>query len=436
MHTLLAVLASLGQVTVVTVVAPASLRLETDAPEPAPEKGAKSAYMSVVQKNAAAAAAAAALAAVAAANESASAEPGGPFYNYASLPSSEGYGLGQELWSSAGGDAVAVADAPILRLTPSNLRVDPEAFDVILGVVRSGGGGGGSGGRVSPHLCAYLAQQPHHPPMVDASFTVLRMRPTGPTGPTRGTWSAASVLSVLQLLLPGAKLSAAAVEDTWTAPPYKGAQGGKGGVFKRLVQLARAKVQVLCGRQSEEGRRVFQERIKELTGGGGGGGESGGNSPLQRLIRGMRGVHGVLLLPTGARTMVEACSSYIIARPSAMGGMGMDVGELEAEVVVQGVFGSREAALLMELFDACKSHRLLPRPPLLPSDVSFETRLRVQRGRGDRELPGGWWFDGQGYIDIQGSRCPLRPDIEVLVGEYVQQENEKIGAYNELLVDL
>jgi hypothetical protein len=72
----------------------------------------------------------------------------------------------------------------------------------------------------------------------------------------------------------------------------------------------------------------------------------------------------------------------------------------------------------------------------VPSEVCEKTRLLVQKEWYKKPLPSGWWFDGAAYIDISGSRRVLRPDIDSLVELYVVDENVKIAAYNELLVDL
>jgi hypothetical protein len=103
----------------------------------------------------------------------------------------------------------------VLRLTPQNLRIDLESFEVVAAVLASRTGRSpstssststalserrahafGRGQTVhtqstlshsSPegYLCRYLAQRPAAPPQVDANFTVLRLKPSG-TG-TSGT---------------------------------------------------------------------------------------------------------------------------------------------------------------------------------------------------------------------------------------------------------
>jgi hypothetical protein len=103
---------------------------------------------------------------------------------------------------------------------------------------------------------------------------------------------------------------------------------------------------------------------------------------------------------------------------------------------VQGIFGKQEVSLLQELFQACAQYVLPPKAPLTADAVGVSDRLRIQsmpQYANQFALPGNWWFDGQAYVDINGTRRPLRPDIDKLVDLYVAAENAKIAEYNELL---
>jgi hypothetical protein len=126
-----------------------------------------------------------------------------------------------------------------------------------------------------------------------------------------------------------------------------------------------------------------------------------------------------------------------VLRPSA----GAVAGDKSAAgwLIVQGVLGKQEVALLHDLFAACAQYRMKPKATLTAEDVSTSERARIQNDKKYSnifELPGNWWFNGQYYIDISGNQRQLRPDIDRLVERYVVDENIKIDAYNALIAEM
>jgi hypothetical protein len=103
------------------------------------------------------------------------------------------------------------------------------------------------------------------------------------------------------------------------------------------------------------------------------------------------------------------------------------------------VLGKQEIGLLHELFAACAQYTLPRKASLTIDQVGLSDRLRIQntpRYADKFALPGNWWFDGQTYVDIAGTRRALRPDIDKLVEVYVDVENARIAEYNEMLLNV
>lgn len=427
---------------------------------------------------------------------------------YASKSASEtGHGLGQELWQAVGlsdalqGGAVDVlllVDEPtagpdssanhrafqsqlalinptaqILKLSPNNLRLDQEGLDLVLSIVQSSHSTAGvaaaaterqawacsrgvprhnlldqlSAESSTSYLQTLRVFRTNSPPMVGIGLTTVHLRPSA-------EWNLRSVLHTIQLIFPSARLSSSVAEDTWKVPVKRNtAADVRTRFFQRVIQLAKAKV--MSARQEEEGRRVYQQTVARLSKGKVVAGK-GEEEVLQRLIRGVRSVHGVLLLPSGSVSVqepqsaspqrvkpqsasnaafLEGNSNFAVLRaipPSS--GSHHEVG-----LMVQGVLGKLEITLLEELFAACTQFKLLPKPLLNLSDVNITDRLRVQsteKYASRCELPGNWWYDGQSYVDISGTRRPLRPDIDRLVELFLLDENAKIAEYNALLKEI
>lgn len=431
-----------------------------------------------------------------------------------------GYGLGQEFWQavgcsdsiqgaavdvlllvdepSSGADSaenlhafsaqlsVANPSAQVLKLSPNNLRLDQEGLDLVLGIAQSSRAAAGVSGSVSvagterqawalsrgaprhdlvqslsaESAASYLATLGtyHHniPGMVGIGLRTVLLRPTG-------EWNLRSVLQTMQLILPSSRLSSSVAEDTWKVPAKSsaGPADARSRFFKRVIQLAKAKV--MSARQEEEGRRVYQQTVERLAKrkfvvGASKGTSKGEDEVLQRLIRGVRSVHGVVSLPAGSVSVQEAASAspvrtkptsvisnkaflegnsvFAVLRPMPAGAAASS---REAGLLVQGVFGKQEIALLEELFAACAQFKLQPKPALTLSDVGLADRLRVQntdKYASQCALPGNWWYDGQTYVDISGTRRPLRPDIDKLVELFLLDENAKIEEYNALLKEI
>ena len=55
-------------------------------------------------------------------------------------------------------------------------------------------------------------------------------------------------------------------------------------------------------------------------------------------------------------------------------------------------------------------------------------RLKVQH-LGDF-LPEGWFFDGTYYLDYNGNKEVVHPNLDGIIQNYIDMQNDEIGGYN------
>lgn len=343
--------------------------------------------------------------------------------------------------------------AAIVRLSSSSLRLDEETVDqVVQALLRSRSSKATalsqreawramSGGQPDYLVSLNSSAQPRRlsvaipyiPASVGSGLRSIALAPVG----TQGEWNLANVTRALQVLFPSAKLSAPTVEDTWSAPVLKESQHGH---FSRLLDLARAKV--LTARQDKESRRCVEAAISLL--------EKRSPDQLRAIVENIRSVHGTLVVKAGIvassghdkvtgalthrqnTTFVEACRGFVAMRPAKLEAV------TQSRLVVEGLFSADDVAVLTDLFAQCCQVRLPLREHVRASDLSDEDKRRVVQSDpkyNARPLPGNVWFDGHSYVDIRGSRSLLRPDMALLVEEYLQDENSRIDKYNAQLKD-
>lgn len=360
--------------------------------------------------------------------------------------------------------AVSNPAAQVMKLSPANLRLDQESLETIHNVIQSCGRTEDPTARqasaaarglpvaglvralpaeaLAEYRKGWAVSHAECPAFVGCGLTAVHLSPA-----TLGVseWNLQSVLQTVQLLFPGAKPFTSAVDSTWKVPAAK--VGVKAGRFKRLIQLATAKA--LSQRQEEQGRRIYSQTVERLRAAKSS--ASAGDNLLQRLIRGIRSIHGVLAQPGGVRVAQDPSGASLSAMALSGGTLSLEANcafaVLRASphtsavaapvgLVIQGVLGKQEIGLLQELFAACAQY-VLPRKAALTADqVGLSDRLRIQNTRRYADqfaLPGNWWFDGQTYVDINGTRRALRPDIDKLVEVYVEVENGRIAEYNDML---
>jgi hypothetical protein len=110
-------------------------------------------------------------------------------------------------------------------------------------------------------------------------------------------------------------------------------------------------------------------------------------------------------------------------------------------LTMQGSFRKPTHALLMELFSSCGALQLKPKVDLTRDDLTTSTIKSVhsrycEKSIMDKPLPNGWWFDGNIYLDIDGNQREYRPDLELILDQYLILKNKEISEYNILLQSL
>jgi len=253
--------------------------------------------------------------------------------------------------------------------------------------------------------------------------------------PGKESWNLNNIIKTLRLLFPGAKVCTTAIEDTWNIPQKS--EKDRQTKFSRLLELARAKV--LTVRQSEESSKYYDKKSTAYY--------APRNLQYRHIMKSIRTIHGCVSLKGGLSVSprstnefphqsedtlacVEVCAGYIVIRPVAA-----DSHCVPNRLTVQGVFHKEDKAFIEELFDYCVQLKLPRRETLKASDLTIDDLLSIQGNvkYNKKPLPGNVWFDGQTYVDINGTRNVVRPDINDLVEEYLRDENKKIEDYNNQL---
>jgi len=384
------------------------------------------------------------------------------------------------------------ADAVAVRVTPSNLRLEADAIDLLLSRLRAAVVVAASVVSACKPLCAakgYGTPLPTAPAEREwnvtsklrrshayvASVPVLQtmrvLPPNKGKDDVGGAWSINSLVSVLKILFPRAVLSNNVAGDTWKVPRITDDPFFHGLAGLRLA-AALAKVKVMTRRQCEEERKSFSKQLQELlhteradvdardT-----------NAAVAVLAAGLhaKSVHGVVSVPVGnpidddcsssSRTssgssssgglaIVEACAGSIVVRyvdsathlslltSLAAGGSGS--GSVSNSLSVYGVFDNGQSALAEQLFALCGRYRLQAQPELQRSGVAKHELFTLQRHMEASAvpLPSGWWWNGSSYVDHVGTALLLRPDIEPHAEAFVAHRNKQIGEYNVMLASL
>lgn len=255
-------------------------------------------------------------------------------------------------------------------------------------------------------------------------------------------WDLHYLIKLMQAVFSDAKIAATAITETWTPP--KNRQGLTGIV--RAVQLARAKV--MLARQIEGGKTNFASKMEELL--------SKNATRFGSLGERVKTVHGSVALKSGmllhtseknskplvwdgnsttGAGFIEVCQGHIAVRASGT----VVTGDADTEwLTIQGTLDTDDVTLLNALLKLCATFKLQPKQTLQAGDISTTQRAVIQQDSKykDMPLPSGVWFDGQYYVDINGTKLDIRPDIDALLAKFLIEENRKIKVYNSLLADI
>lgn len=126
----------------------------------------------------------------------------------------------------------------------------------------------------------------------------------------------------------------------------------------------------------------------------------------------------------------KECSLESLNTPDLNSGMNC--------LTVQGSLRKPTVALLKELFLLCGALQLQPKADLTRDDLTASIIQRVhsrycEKSIIDNPLPNGWWFDGNIYLDIDGNQREYRPDLEIILNQYLILKNKEILEYNTIL---
>ena len=124
--------------------------------------------------------------------------------------------------------------------------------------------------------------------------------------------------------------------------------------------------------------------------------------------------------------------------PGQGSGQGSGPGQC---LIVNGSFVEATKDLLLDIFQSAGFLHLKSKPLLTHSTVTLKMMEKVQlkycgMNNEFRDLPGGCWFDGNVYVDINGNQRRFRPDIDDILEKYFIEENKKIEDYNALFKNL
>lgn len=308
--------------------------------------------------------------------------------------------------------------------------------------------------------------------------------PRSPSG-DRNLWCLSSLVIALQTLFPSAAVSAMSEDETWVEPPpgaelssaHKAGFSSRGGGLAGHGSVSPEGSTVGTfgtglGRAGPWYRTVFLSKVKVMSSRQVGAALAHCQAHLQQLIveqrknlqlarKAVMSVHGYVAVRQHGNTTagpalaqackwvsVEACTGAIIIRSvedaptiSMLAAQRHSVSasaELDA-LTVQGLFSSTGpvADVVRRIFSYCGVMRLQAKAFVSSStERATADLLAIQKKYGHDDLPSGWWYDGITYLDIEGNRREVRPDISQILEKYVAEENVKIQAYNDLLAEV
>ena len=300
------------------------------------------------------------------------------------------------------------------------------------------------------------------------------------------SWSLDSLLSVLQFLFPSASvcvppgmlsgtwhsdspLSSSSSASTSTSSTFSTPSRFKTELqtvktvkrgFRRLTDLATMKV--FCERRfTEEKLKIHNLLVKHA--GSPVGSQSKAMSVTQMLRIGLISVEGLVCVPSSSSSMaekgsggskslnpskhfsecmyvnIEASKGAIIFEECSLESFNtLDLNSGINSLTVQGSLRKPTEALLKELFLSCGALQLQPKADLTRDDLTASIIQRVhskycEKSIIDNPLPNGWWFDGNIYLDIDGNQREYRPDLELILNQYLILKNKEILEYNTIL---
>ena len=365
----------------------------------------------------------------------------------------------------------------VVRINPTSLRLEEDTVETLISLLSLKKGGKSVRSsvysvRYDPLLSAgperglhrpLRVRQSHRPEIDTFPAGLHTVRIPAPSSSLQ-PWSLRSIVTVLQLVFPLAPVSvlAASLSDTWQANINE----SRG--FKRLIDLARVKV--FTARRCDLERKELNETLVELKKRGTK--AKGTDRKAAEKVRVKEGVSDVSMLRVG---LLSVCGAVYVGGDVSFGpdsrlirtdsnhGMWVTIEASAGAIIVkeyernhannftvssesqtltaQGTFVRASKNILLDLFQACSVLHLVPKHLLTHSDVTAKMTEKAQLkycgvNNKLRALPGGWWFDGNVYLDLDGNQRKFRPDIDDILDLHLVELNDEIGKYNALLEQL
>ena len=245
-------------------------------------------------------------------------------------------------------------------------------------------------------------------------------------------WDIQCIIKVLMLLFPNATCNTV-FDDTWNIPRNFDNSIG----LKRCITLA--KVKVITNKKHEEGRRVFNDYMTQV--------KAAKMNDVKSLINGIICCYGAIRLFSGkfrsgasnssatssinsnksTVVYIEASDSSILIRPHE----DTDSTRIN-NLHIHGALDDSDVSLFREMVTQCKLFKLKTKKLLNLADLSDSILIGIQNKYNHKPVEG-WWYDGTMYVDINGNKRMLRPDINEIANSYIDLENTKIKKYNQML---
>eukprot|EP01041_Mallomonas_annulata_P000798 gene798-1550_t len=230
-------------------------------------------------------------------------------------------------------------------------------------------------------------------------------------------WDSHLLQITLNRLFPQAVIGCtSASNETWNIPTNNDKSFG----LKRAIFLA--KVKVFFTKQKEQSRAKLDEKFHSKS-----------DKQLLALRQSIFSVHGLVNVGTvrdTSRMSIEACSSHIMIRSL------QNVQRTTNEMVIHGLFSDEQIILLQEIFGWCERYLLKQERHLVLKDIGPEHAEKLQEPFITDTLPHGWFYDGSHFLDFNGNRRILRPDIDDIVLNYIEEKNSSIDEYNSILDEI
>ena len=334
-----------------------------------------------------------------------------------------------------------------------------------------------------------LAQYPYNMianhfyiPSTEVTHTLVTIQFTPSSlGINHRRWDTQNLLDTIQLLFPTSKFYGNTVDKSWNIPPPRTSTSPSSSsslLFQRLIQLATVKV--MSSKQHTYNNEQYRKQIQCI--------HEKYRQIVSKIQRNILTVSGVIVrrdssiktsnynsssssssfsssLPSFSSSLsslseqqIDANQSFITLRSTTISSGKYDKKninddddddhcrpatsveeEKEDHITIHGVFTPSEIHVLRELLAASGTYKLQYKKVLTLQDVTYDQRVIIQQSTKYNTLfpcPHGWFFDGQLYLNFNGDRQVLRPDIDRLVELYIHDENKRIQEYNLLLTDL